>query len=76
VSNPENLLMMPIMIVTGDHDLRHSRAFDAATAALFGAEFVWLPDRGIHGNGHMMMIEDNSDEIAAMILGWLDANNR
>jgi pimeloyl-ACP methyl ester carboxylesterase len=73
VSDPENLLTTPILIITGDHDLRHSCEFDAATAALFGAEFVWLPDRGIRGNGHMMMIEDNSDEIAALILAWLDA---
>lgn len=76
VDDPERLRAMPILIVTGDHDLRHSREFDAATADFFGAEFVWLPDCGIVGNGHMMMIEDNSDEIAALILDWLDANDR
>jgi pimeloyl-ACP methyl ester carboxylesterase len=61
----------PILIVTGDHDPRHPRAIDEATARYLGAEFVWLPDRGISGNGHMPMIEDNSDEIAALILAWL-----
>ena len=76
VSDPNKLRATPILIVTGDYDLRHSREFDAATAACFGAEFVWLPDRGIRGNGHMMMIEDNSDDLAAMILAWLDGNNR
>jgi len=64
-------LTMPKLIVTGDHDLRHPRAVDEATARYLGAEFVWLPDRGIHGNGHMMMIEDNSNEIATLVLGWL-----
>jgi hypothetical protein len=34
---------------------------------------VWLPARGISGNGHMLMIEDNSDELAAMIMNWLDS---
>jgi pimeloyl-ACP methyl ester carboxylesterase len=74
IRDPNSLRNHRILIVTGDHDPRHPRALDEATAAYLGAEFVWLPDRGIAGNGHMMMIEDNSDDLAAMILGWLDAN--
>jgi pimeloyl-ACP methyl ester carboxylesterase len=74
IQDPRSLGGHRILIVTGDHDPRHPRALDATTADFIGAEFAWLPDRGIHGNGHMMMIEDNSDELAAMILGWLDAN--
>ena len=31
------------------------------------------PERGIAGNGHMPMCEDNSDEIAALIVAWLEA---
>ncbi|MDA9489076.1 alpha/beta hydrolase [Bradyrhizobium sp. CCBAU 11361] len=73
IADPERLRESPIMIVTGDRDPRHPREVDAATASYLGAEFVWLPDRGIEGNGHMMMIEDNSDDLAAMILAWLDA---
>jgi pimeloyl-ACP methyl ester carboxylesterase len=74
VENPANLSRHRILITTGEHDPRHPREVDAATAAALGAEFIWLPDRGIYGNGHMMMIEDNSDELADLILGWLDAN--
>ena len=70
IRDPANLTM-PKVIVTGDHDLRHPRAVDAATAAYLGADHLWLPDRGIHGNGHMMMIENNSHAIAALLLGWL-----
>ena len=70
IGDPANLTM-PKLIVTGDFDLRHPRAVDAATAHYLGADYVWLPDRGIHGNGHMMMIENNSDDIAALLLGWL-----
>jgi hypothetical protein len=33
--------------------------------------FVRLADRGIKGNGHMMMLEKNNQEIAALISGWL-----
>jgi pimeloyl-ACP methyl ester carboxylesterase len=38
-----------------------------------GADVTWidLPERGIHGNSHALMSDDNSDEIAAIILDWL-----
>jgi hypothetical protein len=34
--------------------------------------FVKLAEAGIRGNGHMMMIEKNNHEIAALIDRWLD----
>lgn len=71
IGNPAALAHLPIVVVTGDHDPRHPREIDEATARYLGAEFVWLPDRGIAGNGHMPMIENNSDEIAALLLAWL-----
>lgn len=33
--------------------------------------FIQLADLGIHGNGHMMMLEKNSDAIAQVIVDWL-----
>ena len=36
------------------------------------AELITLGDRGIKGNGHMMMIEVNSDQIAELLIGWLE----
>ena len=36
--------------------------------------FVKLADIGLRGNGHMMMMEKNSDAIAQVIIGWLDKN--
>ena len=36
--------------------------------------YVRLEDIGILGNGHMMMLEKNSDEIAAYIDKWLENN--
>ncbi|MBB6142508.1 hypothetical protein HNQ77_000446 [Silvibacterium bohemicum] len=63
--------------MTGDADLEHPRQADEDIAAWLAAQgasaqFVWLPDRGIHGNGHMIMMERNSDRIADLILDWLD----
>ena len=37
-------------------------------------DFVRLEDRGIHGNGHMMMLEKNNLEIAALLHGWTQKN--
>jgi pimeloyl-ACP methyl ester carboxylesterase len=34
--------------------------------------FIRLADLGIHGNGHMMMMEKNSDQIAQVILDWME----
>jgi pimeloyl-ACP methyl ester carboxylesterase len=38
--------------------------------------FMRLEDHGIRGNGHMMMLEKNSDEIAALMERWLKQNVR
>jgi len=37
-------------------------------------EYVKLADIGLRGNGHMMMMEKNSDAIAQVIVDWLDKN--
>src|SRR5205814_9945348 len=37
-----------------------------------GVTFIKLADLGIRGNGHMMMLEKNSDQVAQVIASWLD----
>ena len=37
-------------------------------------DFVRLEDEGMSGNGHMMMLERNSDDIIAFIHGWIEEN--
>ena len=44
----------------------------AADSAFLAEPFVKLADIGLHGNGHMMMMEKNSDAIAQVIVEWLD----
>ena len=71
----------PILVVIGDNAKEHPRwkairqhsvnyhaAFTAAGGKL---DLVDLPDAGIKGNSHMMMMDKNSDEIAALIQKWL-----
>lgn len=37
-------------------------------------QYVRMEDVGLHGNGHEMMLEKNSDEIAKFMSTWLDKN--
>jgi pimeloyl-ACP methyl ester carboxylesterase len=67
-----------IMIVTGTNDVDHPEAFERGMCAWLNAqgaraEFVYLGERGISGNGHMMMLERNSSAIADLIVAELEA---
>lgn len=69
-----------ILVVTGSHDTDHPRHLDAAIVkwlAQCGArpEFCFLPDHGISDNGHMLMLEDNARDIAALILKWVSGGS-
>jgi hypothetical protein len=44
------------------------------TQAGVDVSFVKLADIGVRGNGHMMMMEKNSDAIAQVIIEWLEKN--
>jgi len=71
ISGPDVVATRPILVVTGDSDPRHPRAADAAVADYFNAKHAWLPEYGLRGNGHMLMLEDNSEKIAGLIADWL-----
>ena len=65
-----------ILIITGTHDKDHSKEKDYAIAEFFrqndiDCDFIFLGDIGIIGNGHMMMLEKNSDIIAFVIYDYL-----
>lgn len=69
-----NLAHAPILLAVGEAS--YHAAYDHCTAAFLtqaGAkvDFVRLADAGLHGNGHMMMLEKNSDAIASFIITWL-----
>lgn len=66
---------LPTLIVTGELDLRHPRETDEALAHYLGADYLWLPDAGIKGNGHMLMLEKNSDDIAEVLMRWLQSKS-
>jgi pimeloyl-ACP methyl ester carboxylesterase len=70
---------IPILIATGEAS--YHAASDHCTSAFLtqagvANDFVYLPDVGIRGNGHMQMIEANNLEIAAFYERWLLAKLR
>jgi pimeloyl-ACP methyl ester carboxylesterase len=74
-----NLQRIPILIIVSEasyhapYDYCTSRYL---TQAGVKHDFVSLPEAGIRGNGHMMMLEKNNLEIAALLEGWVRKNVR
>ena len=69
-----NLTKLPILVITSEAS--YHAAYDHCTVKYLqqaGVRPTWikLADVGIHGNGHMMMLENNNMEIAAAMARWL-----
>ena len=70
-----NLQKVPILVVTSEAS--YHRGYDHCTVKYLeeaGVPVTWikLEDIGIHGNGHMMMLEKNNQQIAAVMAAWLE----
>jgi hypothetical protein len=64
----------PIVVITGE--VSFHAAYEHCTIKYLkqaGVNPTWmdLGRQGVHGNGHMMMLEKNSDQIADLIVRWL-----
>jgi pimeloyl-ACP methyl ester carboxylesterase len=74
---------VPHLFVWGDFLDRHPfwvatlplvrRWYEALRGAGVDVEWVDLPAGGIRGNSHAMMMDDNSDQIADLVLDWLQS---
>ena len=77
-------IKMPIMVLWGDYvdgaprwapRLKGCREFAAAANKAGGkVDLVVLPEIGIKGNSHMLMQDNNSIELADMLLAWMEKN--
>ena len=70
---------IPTVVVTGEASFR--AAYDHCTSRFLTQAGVpnthlRLEAVGIRGNGHMMMMEKNSSEVAGAIADWIEANLR
>lgn len=68
-----NLAKIPILIVTGEAS--YHAPYDHCTARFLEqagvpVTFMRLEEQGIYGNGHLMMLEKNSDQIIDLIEKW------
>jgi pimeloyl-ACP methyl ester carboxylesterase len=72
----QKLAAIPILIVIGDHAqdrVDASRKFQKDMAAIGGRVTVdVLPEAGIYGNGHTMMLEKNNKQIMHRMIAWLE----
>ena len=67
----------PILLLVSTDDIDHTEATDRPIVDWLNANgaaatFIALGARCITGNGHMMMLERNSNAIAAVIADWID----
>ena len=74
-----NLTHIPIMVVTSEAS--YHAVYDHCTVRYLrqvGAhvDFVRLEEAGIHGNGHMMMLEKNNMAIASILARWAGSSIR
>ena len=79
ITKPARFKNKPILVVSAEHDRDHTPENDGALSGWLGgigarATYWYLPDQGIAGNGHMMMLEKNNADIAALIAGWIEVN--
>lgn len=71
-----HLAEIPIAIVSGDQSF--AGAMDTGTVAFLRqagcrqVSHLRLGELGIPGNGHLMMVERNNEQVLDAIIGWLD----
>jgi len=69
----KNLANIPVVVVMSEAS--YHAPYDHCTVAYLRqagvrTDFISLAERGVRGNGHMMMLEKNSDDIARVMEQW------
>jgi pimeloyl-ACP methyl ester carboxylesterase len=84
---PDALAAVPHLFVWGDHVsdqgtdptwaqlYQSSRRMHEALVVAGPSAWLDLPDRGVQGNSHLLMMDDNSDAICDLIIHWLRAGH-
>jgi pimeloyl-ACP methyl ester carboxylesterase len=72
-----NMAKVPILLLSspsGYNTLWDRCTHEYLKQAGVGHTWLKLQDIGIHGNGHFMFIEKNSDEVAGVVLDWIESH--
>ncbi len=81
VEPPRRLLHLadvPVLVVTAEasyHTTYDHRTVQFLRTAGVPVEQAILAEHGIRGNGHLMALESNNDQIAALVAAWFDARD-
>ena len=70
-----NLLDIPVLVVTSEasyHAQYDWCTVDYLRQAGVGVDYWHLPDLGIHGNGHFMFMEKNSEDVRQVVKTWIE----
>lgn len=80
-SQARRIGLVPHLYLWGDHVDQDAawqeeyasshRDFEALRSCGVHVTWIDLPKRGVRGNSHMLMMDDNSEAIARIITGWL-----
>ena len=73
------LANVPVAVVSGETSVQSTYApaiVEFLVTAGAAAELLHLPDHGIHGNGHGLIYEKNSDQALQPVLRWLAAHTK
>lgn len=71
-----NLTDIPVLLLTAEAS--YHTTYDWGTikflrqAGVRNTEHLILSEKGVHGNGHLMFMEKNSDEIAGLVREWIE----
>jgi pimeloyl-ACP methyl ester carboxylesterase len=68
---------IPIAIITSEASFRATLDHCTSkflTQAGVKNTHIRLENENVHGNGHMMMLEKNSSQVAQVLIRWIDAN--
>ena len=70
-----NVAKAPVLFLTSEASIHitydHCQVSFLRQAGV-NVDYVQLADQGIRGNGHFMMLEKNSDQIALLITAWIN----
>lgn len=70
-----NLAEVPVLVVQGESSWLAPvgrGVADFLAQAGVPAEFMQLEEHGVHGNGHMLLGEKNSDDVIGLLARWID----
>lgn len=71
----KNVSQVPVLLITAEasyHSIYDHLTVEFLREAGVDVEHVYLANEGIHGNGHMMAIEKNSNELQIFISRWFE----